>query len=441
MGGNSDSSWHVLHFICDEGGSCALTALARGVRFHIIADIDDLNRDTEAGAEYWRLLEDLRGKDTEGQDRKREKDDDTDTDSGVDVNEDGAETTTDEESNDSRSPEEVMRKWMFAPISTNLDALVPQHDLGEEQTLQQWYHCPARFSELRIADDEKEIEAIELEATAELQKQLDDLIPTVTLPKYITTKLDVPLFDANELDVLDASDQPVGTPYHPCRVRHRNTNQVYFLKVVDNSQPQPTKRELDVLNRIKSLKLHESIKVPVLEGLVTFDDTSDTPAGKKRIMGFLQTDIAEPTPLTSMFDPSVSKEKRDLWAKEADRIKDILHKNNIIWGDAKADNFMVDKDDQLWIIDFGGSYTEGWVDPELNETKEGDNMGTTKIVNALEDPVANVQSADDNGTDQDASESHAATRRKRKVVEAESQFDDEDFRSAKRKRSTSDDEG
>jgi serine/threonine protein kinase len=68
----------------------------------------------------------------------------------------------------------------------------------------------------------------------------------------------------------------------------------------------------------------------------------------------------------------------------------LLHDNGIIWGDAKADNFMVDANDELWIIDFGGSYTEGWVDPDISETLEGDDMGLEKIQAALEDPDKNT---------------------------------------------------
>lgn len=56
----------------------------------------------------------------------------------------------------------------------------------------------------------------------------------------------------------------------------------------------------------------------------------------------------------------------------------------------QADNFLVDDQDTLWIIDFGGSWTEGWIDPEMKETVEGDDMATEKITNALHDPVHNV---------------------------------------------------
>ena len=39
------------------------------------------------------------------------------------------------------------------------------------------------------------------------------------------------------------------------------------------------------------------------------------------------------------------------------------------------------------MIDFGGSYTPGWIDEELADTAEGDDMATGKIVKGLEDPI------------------------------------------------------
>lgn len=56
---------------------------------------------------------------------------------------------------------------------------------------------------------------------------------------------------------------------------------------------------------------------------------------------------------------------------------------------------MVDDRDRLWIIDFGGSYTEGWVEERLNETVEGDEMGVGKVVGALEDPDENTFDEED----------------------------------------------
>jgi serine/threonine protein kinase len=226
------------------------------------------------------------------------------------------------------------------------------------------------------------------------------LLPQATLPKYLTTKLTASWYQASDLIVLDCSDKPIGTPYHPCRVQHRKTKETYFLKTVDNDQPQPTKRELSSLHKIEEAGLHKKFHVPLLEGLVTFNNAEATPTGRKRIMGFLLTDIPSPTPLTFKLDPTIAQTQRDGWSKEADRIKSLLHENDIVWGDAKADNFVVDGEGQLWIIDFGGSYTEGWVEEGLNETVEGDDMGTEKIVNALKDPVNNVQRPEDEGQEE-----------------------------------------
>ncbi|KAJ1324932.1 Kae1-associated serine/threonine protein kinase [Microdochium nivale] len=88
---------------------------------------------------------------------------------------------------------------------------------------------------------------------------------------------------------------------------------------------------------------------------------------------------------------------------------EVLHDAGIVWGDAKADNFLVDRHSKLWIIDFGGSHTKGWVDPVLDETEEGDHMGVDKVVNALRDPenmtfdpdadIVDVSGAENSGKD------------------------------------------
>lgn len=420
--------WHVLDFYSDEHGDCALTVLARGDRFHVIADASKLDPDTQVGVEYRQLLSDFTGNavdDAGGQPRQDQPNGDPDTDSGVDVTEHStnmSKSDPQEENTHSMSAEGLLQTWIFAPLATNLDDLAPKNNSTTKVTLQEWYHCPTRFCELAASADGQEVEAVELENTSELKKRIENLRPNATLPKYLTKQIDIPIYHASDLHVLEASDQPVGTPYHPCRVRLASSDITYFLKVVDNTQPATTKRELDILNRISSLGLHKQMHVPVLEGLVMFDEASTTTAGKRRIMGFLQTNIPDPTPLTNMFDPSVSQTKRTRWAKRAEQMKDILHKNNIIWGDAKADNFMVDKNDNLWMIDFGGSYTEGWVDPELMETLEGDDVGTEKVVNALKDPVANTVSFEDDSADQKPSEEgQKVSQRKRKMIEDETE--------------------
>lgn len=51
----------------------------------------------------------------------------------------------------------------------------------------------------------------------------------------------------------------------------------------------------------------------------------------------------------------------------------------IIWGDAEARNFFIDRNNDAWIIDFGGTYTKDWVSKDRMETLEGGQEGLTNI--------------------------------------------------------------
>jgi Ser/Thr protein kinase RdoA (MazF antagonist) len=61
-----------------------------------------------------------------------------------------------------------------------------------------------------------------------------------------------------------------------------------------------------------------------------------------------------------------------------------LHTQHIIWGDGKAANVIIDEQDDAWLIDFGGGWTDGWVDEELADTVEGDQQAISKIGTFLE---------------------------------------------------------
>lgn len=417
------SAWHVLDFSYDDENNCTLTIFTHGMRFHIVARAENLKPDTEIGAEYSKLLQDIHRSSGESEGHKSAND------SGVDVDDDKQKEATADLEQTNEQNLDALQQWLVAPLSDAIEELASQDQSSKQQTIQEWYQCPTRFCELYVASEgNDEMEAIELESTPSLDRHISNMLPQMTLPKWVTNKLDVPTYSAGDFDVIDANDQPTGTPYHPCRVRHRESNDTHFLKVIDNSQTRTTKRELDVLGRITNLRLQEKINVPTLTGLVAFDDAEATPSGKQKIMGFLQTEIPEPTSLHHMFDSTVPQEKRDRWAKEANSIKKILHENDIIWGDAKADNFMVDKHDKLWIIDFGGSYTEGWVDPDRMETKEGDDEGTTKIINGLKDPVKNVQDAEEDSGHENGEAGPKQGKRQLQEVE------DEVVRPAKRQR-------
>ncbi len=80
-------------------------------------------------------------------------------------------------------------------------------------------------------------------------------------------------------------------------------------------------------------------------------------------------------------DPPISFRRK--WMRQLDSTLSRLHKADIVWGDVKAENVLVDQSNNVWITDFGGGYTEGWVDKALAETMEGDAMGMAKIRTVL----------------------------------------------------------
>ncbi|KAL1303423.1 hypothetical protein AAFC00_006813 [Neodothiora populina] len=277
-------------------------------------------------------------------------------------------------------PERELQNWMLAPFGNIFSPLAPnmkEHDAG--LTLAEWYDPETNFYELKIRGSE--LVAVQLEETEELSDRMQQMTPRLRLPKYVTN-LDIPWFNPSEVVVLDESDMLV--PLHPSRVRVGDKE--HFLKVIDDTQPDATKREIKLMKQIERLGLHMQFHVPQVVGLVRHDGSNTD------IMGFMMTDISSPTPLTHMLDEDVPQRKRDRWATESKRIVDLLHEHDLIFGDCKADNFLVDSNDDLWIIDFGGSYTDGWIDPKLAETEEGDDMAVEKIVNALHDPEANTLS-------------------------------------------------
>ncbi|GKZ86624.1 hypothetical protein AnigIFM56816_002035 [Aspergillus niger] len=71
------------------------------------------------------------------------------------------------------------------------------------------------------------------------------------------------------------------------------------------------------------------------------------------------------------------------WEEQITTTVDLLHRADIIWGDVKTDNVLIDGNDDAWVIDFGGGYTEGWVAKEHMETMKGDEEGLSRIIERI----------------------------------------------------------
>lgn len=63
---------------------------------------------------------------------------------------------------------------------------------------------------------------------------------------------------------------------------------------------------------------------------------------------------------------------RQKWLEQISHTLKHLHAHNIVWGDAKAANVLLDMDENAYIVEFGGGYTEGWVKKEDSNSIKGD---------------------------------------------------------------------
>jgi hypothetical protein len=153
-----------------------------------------------------------------------------------------------------------------------------------------------------------------------------------------------------------------------------------FLKTFAVGDYLGLERELEAHLRILKSSLTHDARIARLRGVVAVEEDSQilglllTHIDRRRENGGLLFEdrlLHTPIPL------------RQRWARQIQETVEQLHGAGLVWGDAKAENVMIDKNNDAWLIDFGGGYTEGWVDEDRAGTVEGDLQGVAKIVEHL----------------------------------------------------------
>ncbi|CAI6089117.1 unnamed protein product [Clonostachys chloroleuca] len=140
-------------------------------------------------------------------------------------------------------------------------------------------------------------------------------------------------------------------------------------------------------NATKSGSLASDARVCRLYGLVV--DTLGPHRSDTRVVGMLLSYIKTKRrgilgTLQYVAHEEQSRKHLHRWANDLNNILGGLHKARCIWGDAKPENVLVDNEDNLWLIDFGGGYTPGWVGEEQQGTQRGDLEAMEKIRQWLE---------------------------------------------------------
>lgn len=177
----------------------------------------------------------------------------------------------------------------------------------------------------------------------------------------------VPIFRASQLQrVWDGlCDEEMSDV--PKKIRQIGSDRVFFFKA--GFKDRGHLREMELLSQINGSDRFEApFQTSRLVGLVVWDGDEDS------LMGFL-LDYIDGETLDSRVVGGASMETRTRWMNQVEATVRRLHETSIVWGDAKADNVMVNQDGNAVVVDFGGGYTPEYIRPDLQQTVQGDLIG------------------------------------------------------------------
>ncbi|KAM0331571.1 hypothetical protein ACHAQA_003250 [Verticillium albo-atrum] len=106
-------------------------------------------------------------------------------------------------------------------------------------------------------------------------------------------------------------------------------------------------------------------------------------ASKGRLRGLIYDFIESEERLTWAIGESTPLGLKEKWASQIKDTVTKMHRLDVIWGDVKADNVLIDKDRNAVIIDLEGGITQGWVDHENEGTVRGDLQGLEKMTDFI----------------------------------------------------------
>ncbi|KGQ03518.1 hypothetical protein BBAD15_g11240 [Beauveria bassiana D1-5] len=152
---------------------------------------------------------------------------------------------------------------------------------------------------------------------------------------------------------------------------------VAFFKLMGRGDKSILDKELRSYEKARNSGLPSSVRISRLLGLVKDE--------RGTVFGLLLTHIdCQGQTLTCAVESDAPGFLRRQWITEITQTVFCLHQHGLVWGDAKPDNVLIDGNQNAWVIDFGGGYTEGWVPKNLAGTVKGDLTALTKIVDYVE---------------------------------------------------------
>jgi hypothetical protein len=248
--------------------------------------------------------------------------------------------------------------WILKGCAQEFHRLPP--NVPEHPTLEDFFHPPTWYYELSASEDDSFV-LTKVDGPEDFIPPGSELFDELFAPwaSFAPSQVHI-VCDLPEM-ALAKTPKKVGT----------SEGGIHYFKLFDRSDAMMARRELEKYSQIEKAKL-DGLPTSRLNGIVR------DPGGT--FHGLLLTYIdADAQTLLCAVNEDTSNLLRQRWSDQVSSALKHLHEAGIVWGDAKPDNVLIDSQDDAWLIDFGGGYTEGWVDKELAETMEGDLQGLARI--------------------------------------------------------------
>ncbi|KAJ4230720.1 hypothetical protein NW757_013985 [Fusarium falciforme] len=250
--------------------------------------------------------------------------------------------------------------WAVEPLLP-LFRKLPTPDKTWQSTLHDFFNPETFVYTLRAVSDEL------------VPEQYGNSLTESRFGVFLADEFCAPWASFSPSEVRVCEEKVVGPPSQTPRKVLLNDGTIAFFKLMHRGDKPFLKNELDTYKKIDKARLDSAIRVPRLHGLVR-DDSGV-------IFGLLLTYIdCKHVTLSCAVEPGMSITLRKKWLAQLREIISQLHNAGIVWGDAKPDNVLIDRNQDAWVVDFGGGYTEGWVPKMLAGTVEGDRLALEKIV-------------------------------------------------------------
>ena len=92
---------------------------------------------------------------------------------------------------------------------------------------------------------------------------------------------------------------------------------------------------------------------------------------------------SQPELTSSLNVDSFSQTQRKNWSEQIYNDLKRLYSIDVCWDDAKAENIILDKKSNLWLIDFEEDYTNEWVDAHLTNSEKDNLQELQRIIKFL----------------------------------------------------------